>query len=153
MTPQDMAAIHRACFPHRAWSAEEIEVLANQAGAHVLASEDHRGFLIARAVLDEAELLTIAVAPAARRAGIARALLMRLSQQLQRSGVTELFLEVGANNHPALALYKGLGFAVTGTRPGYYKSSEGVAEDALLMRAALPLGQAGQSMTTPPKSG
>nr|WP_192037343.1 ribosomal protein S18-alanine N-acetyltransferase [Halomonas sp. YLGW01] len=119
--------------------------------AEALVAEDHEvvglldegGALIGYAVLArlpfEAELQAITVAPAARRRGVARALLEALISTATTWGSERLLLEVRASNAPALALYRGLGFIEEGRRRGYYPSSEasGPREDALLMGCAL----------------
>jgi len=77
-------------------------------------------YLCARIISPEAELLRIAVAPAARRQGLGRRLLERLVTDLGRQKITTLHLEVAENNQPALHLYRQFGFTPAGQRPGYY---------------------------------
>ena len=72
----------------------------------------------------------IAVAAASQRRGIAGRLFAALQQEFCAAGVTQVVLEVRASNHPALALYRRLGFTQTGRRPRYYAEP---VEDALLM--------------------
>ena len=75
------------------------------------------GFVLARAAAGEAEILTLAVAPAARGKGLGRALLQAAIDQAQGPWArATIFLEVGADNPHALALYAGLGFAKVGMR-------------------------------------
>ena len=92
------------------------------------------GFVLARAVAGEAEILTLAVAPAARGKGLGRALLQAAISKAQALGAQTMFLEVGADNPAALALYAGLGFTKVGDRKGYYQG-----RDALVLR--LPLAR------------
>jgi ribosomal-protein-alanine N-acetyltransferase len=87
-------------------------------------------------VAGEAELLTLAVAPPARRRGRGRALLAAFEQGARERGACEAFLEVAADNAPAVALYAGAGYSELGRRPGYYSRAAG-AVDALLMGRAL----------------
>jgi ribosomal protein S18 acetylase RimI-like enzyme len=82
------------------------------------------GYALFRRVLDEAELLRVAVAPAARRHGIAHLLVGRGLRELAADGVRVCFLEVRAGNAAAIALYEALGFALAGRRPGYYPDGE-----------------------------
>lgn len=82
------------------------------------------GYALFRRVLDEAELLRVAVAPAARRHGIARRLVGRGLGELAGGGVLVCHLEVRAGNAPAIALYEALGFTLAGRRPGYYSGGE-----------------------------
>ncbi len=75
------------------------------------------GFLVVRRVSsDELEILNLAVAPAHRRRGIARALVRGVLQTLEGAA----FLEVRESNADARKLYESIGFTVTGRRPGYY---------------------------------
>jgi ribosomal-protein-alanine N-acetyltransferase len=69
----------------------------------------------------EAELLRVGVAPAARRSGLARALLVEGLERLRRLDVQVCFLEVRVDNHPAIDLYESLDFCCTGHRRGYYR--------------------------------
>jgi tRNA threonylcarbamoyladenosine biosynthesis protein TsaB len=92
------------------------------------------GFLVASLLPPQAELETIAVAAAAQRRGLGRQLFAALASELGTALVTEVLLEVRASNHPALGLYRRLGFVETGRRPRYYHDP---VEDAVLMR--LPL--------------
>jgi len=94
------------------------------------------GFVLTRQVADEAEVLFIATVPAARRQGAGKTLLVTVSKQLAKAGVTHIHLEVAADNAPAQALYQQAGFEVVGRRPGYYRRAEGTA-DAMLMRLNL----------------
>ncbi|WP_335300443.1 ribosomal protein S18-alanine N-acetyltransferase [Sphingomonas adhaesiva] len=87
------------------------------------------GFALGRAIMDEAELLLIAVDPAHRRAGIGGTLLRSVIAECEGRGVRRLHLEVRANN-PAIALYAAHGFAPVGTRRDYYRSRSGETFDA-----------------------
>jgi len=128
-----LARVHAASFAD-AWSAASIAgLLATPGTFALLARQDGEavGFILVRAAADEAEILSLGVVPAWRRRGLARRLLDAALARLV--GVEALFLEVEADNAPALALYLGAAFAPVGRRPGYYPS-QGQARDALLLR-------------------
>ena len=99
------------------------------------------GFAVARLLLDEAELLLIAVAPAGRRQGVAALLWNELTQRLYTSGARTVHLEVRASNQGAQACYISRGFVQTGIRRKYYPSGsrDGEREDAWLMQVPLAL--------------
>ncbi len=129
-------AIERAANPHP-WSRASIEASLDDALGISLVVDDGgvvAGFVLSRAVLDEAEVLEIAVAPAHRRRGLARALLQALVQRLRDAGVVSLHLEVRRANEGARALYEAAGFRVSGERRGYYSEPY---DDAVLMLRTL----------------
>ncbi|WP_372604073.1 GNAT family N-acetyltransferase [Actibacterium sp.] len=137
MTPDDLARLHAACFTApRPWNAQEFRDLLTGPGCF-LVTED-AGFALGRALAGEAELLTIAVDPAARRGGTGRRLMARFESEALTRGADEAFLEVAADNTAAIGLYLGAGFAQAGRRKGYYQMPQGAAIDALILRK--PLG-------------
>lgn len=87
------------------------------------------GFALSRAILDEAELLLLAVAPAARRRGVGGALLRSVIAEARGRGIAKLHLEVRAGNG-AVGLYAAAGFGKVGERRGYYRGTDGRAHDA-----------------------
>lgn len=131
--PERLAGLHRLGFPAhpRPWSGPEIRDLLDSPLNFLL--ERPAGFLIGRTIADEAELLTLAVSPQARRQGIGRGLLAEFHDMARQRGATEAFLEVASDNAPARALYLGRGWAEAGQRRNYY--APGI--DAILMRRAL----------------
>lgn len=136
MTPEHLASIHRDAFTHqRPWSTSEIGTLLGSPGVFVMASS--KGFGVIRVTVEEAELLTLAVAPRDQGQGLGRVLLKGLMATARDAGATSMFLEVAADNAPALALYGKLGFAEAGRRPKYYRHPDGSRQDALLMQADL----------------
>jgi ribosomal-protein-alanine N-acetyltransferase len=94
------------------------------------------GFAIFNAVLDEAELLNIVIAPTQQNKGIGKALLMHCLQKLQQQGIKKCFLEVGANNSNAVHLYQRIGFTQIALRQNYYQYKNN-AEDALVLQLQL----------------
>ena len=122
----ELANLHAQCFPHKPWSAVDFADL-KKSGCEIIASQN--GFIVYRATCDEAEIITIGVAPEARRTGIAAAMLGIAESELKKQGVKHIFLEVAADNAPARALYQNNGFVEIGVRPKYY---DGV--DAIMMR-------------------
>lgn len=137
MTPADLAALHAVCFlSPRPWSAAEFVALTGRADTFLLT--ESQGFLLGRVVAGEAELLTLAVAPVARRQGTARRLLARFQAEAMARSAETAFLEVSAANAPARALYATAGWAEAGLRRGYYRRPEGGAEDALILTLDLP---------------
>lgn len=132
-----MAALHGLCFvTPKPWPAAEFESLLSDPLVFALAEAE--GLLIGRAVAGEAELLTIAVAPQARRRGVGAELVARFLYQARLRGAEEAFLEVAAGNLAALTLYRAHGFSEAGRRRGYYRHPDGRAEDALILRRSLP---------------
>ena len=125
-----LAALHAACFAD-AWDAPAIAKLLATPGAFACHNED--GFVLTRVAGGEAEILTLAVVPHARGRGLGRALLDKAIAQAEAQGAEALFLEVGADNPHALALYAGLGFGKVGMRKGYYGGG-----NALVLRLPLP---------------
>ena len=88
------------------------------------------GYVGIYCTLDEGEITNVAVAPAARRRGIARALLTELKRQLACRNVTQIVLEVRVSNEPAIRLYEQLGFSMLGVRKNFYEKP---TEDAYIM--------------------
>ena len=86
------------------------------------------GYVGSQTVLQEADMMNIAVADSHRRRGIARALVEELIRQLD---AYQLALEVRASNVPAISLYESMGFRQVGLRKNYYKNPK---EDALILR-------------------
>ncbi|MGL6211105.1 MAG: GNAT family N-acetyltransferase [Paracoccaceae bacterium] len=136
MTPDQMSALHHACFTvPRPWSADEITDLL--ASPHVFAIRESGGFAMGRVVVDEAELLTLAVDPGQRRKGIGARLVQAFLQEARDRGAARVFLEVVPDNHAAVSLYLQADFTVCGRRKGYYHPAEGPAQDALVMDRAV----------------
>ena len=135
------ARLHAKDFAHP-WSAEEVAALIASASTLAAAALDPangrlRGFVLARMAADEAEILTIAVEAASRGRGVGRALIGEAVRQAANAGAKAMFLEVGKDNAPALALYERFGFAKVGERAGYYRRKDGTRAAAVIMRKAL----------------
>lgn len=145
--PAALAALHACCFTRpRPWSAAAFAtVLADPAGVALIRPD---GFAIGRVTLDEAELLTIAVAPGARRHGLGRSLLDGWLAAVRARGAAQVFLEVAEDNAAARALYAAAGFEPAGRRRGYYRDATGVC-DALVLRFALAPVDKGETERAP----
>ena len=134
-----MAAIHRLCFA-KAWDAAAMQTFVASPEALCLIGTvaDSSGgvlggLLIARQAADEAEILTICVAPACRNSGLGRALLDAAMTALRDAGAKTLFLEVEDGNAAAVELYRSLGAVPVGRRERYY----GSGADAVIFSLAL----------------
>lgn len=92
------------------------------------------GYVGSQACFEDADILNVCVSPAARRRGIAEALMQELEVQLVPKGVEKITLEVRASNEPAIRLYEKLGYAQVGVRKGYYEKPR---EDALILQKKL----------------
>lgn len=136
-----MAEIHGRAFAG-GWSPDAIADLVSGPGGFALLVEDEAplGFILCRAMAGEAEILTLAVDPPARRRGLARALVEAAAGAARMAGAQTLFLEVADDNPGALALYDAAGFARAGIRRGYYDRGPDGTVDAVVM--SLDLGRA-----------
>lgn len=114
------AAIHAAAFPpHDAWNAAAFATLLASPGVHGLI-DPAGGIVLVRQAADEAEILTLATMPAARRQRIGQRLLTAGLEWATGSGAARVFLEVSEANAAARALYAGAGFISCGRRRHYY---------------------------------
>ncbi len=115
-----------------AWNALQVEGVLSMPGARIwLATQrgSNAGFALCRTVLDETELLLIAVKQEAQRTGIGRALIEYATENLKNMGVESLLLEVREGNS-AISLYKNVGFVQIGSRRRYYRGANGQFFDA-----------------------
>lgn len=92
------------------------------------------GYVAYWIIVDEAQLLDVAVHPDHRRRGLGRQLVTRLVEQAQRADCALVVLEVRRSNTPAVQLYESLGFRAVSIRKGYYRSN---GEDAIVMHCNL----------------
>ncbi len=139
-----LADLDAELFPHDAWPEttwwaelaarprREYVVLAGPQAVVGYAGLDHGG--------EVADVMTLAVAPAARGRGWGRVLLDELERRARSRGAASVMLEVRADNEPALALYEHGGYAVVRTRSRYYQPGD---VDALVLRTSLAEGSRG----------
>ena len=130
-----LAAIHAESFPApERWGPDAMALQLEQPNCfgHI---DPAGGFILARIAADEAEILTLAVAPERRRVGSGHALLSAAIATATRYGAKSMFLEVSLANEAAQALYQRLGFTQVGRRRRYYPDGG----DALVMRRDLGL--------------
>jgi len=114
------------------WSARQFnDSIKNHRGVVLQRRKRVVGYLFFYRILDQAELLNIAVAPALQGQGLGSELLQYCLNQLRRH-TARLHLEVRASNFPAIALYLRTGFKQVGERRSYYRDGN-FSEDALLM--------------------
>src|SRR5258708_8620933 len=124
----------------RVWTRQDIaELLASPgvAGWALQSADQAIGLALCRVAADEAELLTIAVQADQRGRGVGRALLAAVTDHARAAGARSLFLEVGADNPAALALYGQAAFQAVGSRKAYYQRRRGPAAHAIVMRLTL----------------
>lgn len=130
-----IAALHAEAFD-TPWGEAAFQALIAQSGVALIEEAD--GFILIRIVVDEAEILTLAVRPVARRSGLGRRLVQRAAAAAAVQGAERLFLEVAEDNAAARALYARAGFAQMGLRRRYNARADGSAVDALLLSLPLP---------------
>ncbi|WP_421854800.1 ribosomal protein S18-alanine N-acetyltransferase [Oricola sp.] len=138
-----MAELHAFSFT-RPWTDGEFDDLLDQKTVYGFTARELRwgktdilGFVLVRAAADEAEILTIAVAPRWQGRGIGRRLMDKVLARAHGDRTESVFLEVDENNNPAVRLYRKLGFIQVGGRPDYYRDSAGQRSSALVMRRDL----------------
>ncbi len=136
MKPQDLARTHAAAFTRaRPWSAQEFCDLLENRFTHVVGNE--RSFAVIQVIADQAELLTIATHPAYQRQGLARQCMKDWHNKAKKLGATHTFLDVAADNLPAISLYQSCGYKVCGLRKGYYLHENNQKLDAIQMECRL----------------
>ncbi len=136
MTADELAVLHGRCFTvPRPFSAEEFTGFLADPTCFLITRR--HGFLLGRVVADEAELLTVAVDPDQRRAGLGHALVAAFHDTARDRGARQAVLEVAEGNRAARALYAAAGYTEAGRRRGYYRHPDGRREDALVLARAL----------------
>lgn len=131
----DVGRIMAAAFDPRygeAWTAAQVSGMLSLPGVWLclaLTDRGAAGFALTRMIVDEAELLLLAVDPASQKRGIGATLLRSVFLRARDRQLKRLHLEVRANN-PAIKLYQGFGFERVGVRPGYYRGADNQLHDA-----------------------
>lgn len=132
----EIAALHKRLF-YPAWDEAAVKSLLDHPASTSLVAvagdpKSIAGFIIGQLAADEAEILSIGVAPDWQRLGLGKMLVEGLIRAVRRGEAKRLFLDVAADNAGALRLYKSLNFIETGRRKAYYERANGPAVDALL---------------------
>ncbi len=134
-----LSVMHRICFPEDPWDAAAVaRILRLPGGFGFLAwqADAPAGFLLARDLGDEAEILSLGVLPHWRRQRVGQALLAAVVGEAAARHIASVVLEVASENEPARRLYAAFGFRQVGRRPRYYRRNGG-AVDALILRRAV----------------
>ena len=128
-----VAELEKACFSDPWPESVLSHELENELSLWLVAKRGDTvlGYIGSQSVLDEADMMNVAVRKDARRQGIAKKLILALCARLADKGVQSLTLEVRDSNEAAIGLYEGLGFVKVGKRPNYYFHPK---EDARILR-------------------
>ena len=121
-----------------AWTESQCLGVVSMPGSHLLVArrDSPVGFALSRVILDECELMLLAVASEMQHHGIGRQLLAAMIADARAAKAARVFLEVRSGN-PAITLYSSAGFAEVGRRRGYYRGPFGEIFDALTYRLIL----------------
>lgn len=138
----DLARLHAAAFDD-GWSPGDFATWLARPEALCAVGEGEGGavaFGLALAAGADAELLTIATGPAARKAGWGRRIFLALDAEALNRGLERWVLEVARNNLPAIGLYKSAGFVEIGVRKAYYRTRDGLVDALVMSRKVGPAG-------------
>ena len=130
---EQLAELEKICFSDP-WSVQAFQYeLNNPLSLWLVAVEGNTvaGYVGSQTVIDESDMMNIAVHPDFRRQKIAEKLIQNLIPMLDARQSKSLTLEVRVSNAPAIKLYEKLGFIQVGRRPGYYRNPR---EDAYILR-------------------
>ena len=133
---RQIAELERLCF-HDPWSENSIaSELGNRLSVWLVALDEDKvvGYVGSQTVIDETDMMNIAVHPDYRNRGVATALIVELTQQLRMRGSKGLMLEVRESNSAAISLYEKHGFLQVGCRRNYYRNPR---ENAMILRKEL----------------
>ena len=124
-----------------AWTRSQCAGILPMAGVSLILAREFDsgmaiGFSLSRTVVDESELLLLAVLPSRHRQGIGRMLLDDFMHRARERGVARVHLEVREGN-PAVEMYREAGFAPVGRRSNYYRAADGKRFDALTLSQEL----------------
>ncbi|MBB3980707.1 ribosomal-protein-alanine N-acetyltransferase [Sphingobium fontiphilum] len=138
-----MAVMPRAFDPAfgEAWTTAQLTGIMSMPGTWLtIARIDAApiGFALVRSVLDECELLLLAVDPAWGGKGVGTSLLQHSINAAKQRRITSMNLEVRATNK-AVILYEKMGFEFVYRRPGYYRGNDNQLYDALSFRKDMNL--------------
>ena len=133
-----IAEIYAVCF-EETWAVAAVDDLLQAKGCWAFILEINKGpkdklavgFVLARSVLDEAEILSFGVDPAFQGRGYGKKLMQDAISAAKHRGAVTVFLEVSEDNHLAQILYRNCGFEVIGRRKAYYLKADGSRVDAL----------------------
>ena len=128
-----VAALEKLCF-RDPWSENSVASELNNALSLWLVAVDGErvaGYVGSQTVMDESDMMNVAVHPDYRKQGIATALILGLVEELRKKGSHCLTLEVRASNENAISVYRKLDFQEVGRRKNYYRNPR---EDALILR-------------------
>lgn len=138
----DVDAVSRAAFDPRygeAWTKAQCLSSMAMPGHRLTGIEidsQLAGFAITRTIVDESELLLLAVVPERRGSGLGRMLIENWLDHARSLGVRRAFLEMREDN-PAAHLYRAMQFAPVGLRKSYYRGNDGVMRNAVSMERIL----------------
>ena len=130
---EQVARLETECFSDP-WSLRSItSELNNPLSLWLVAVNENEvvGYIGSQSVLDEADMMNLAVSESYRRQKIGEKLVETLVDHLKQRDVKSITLEVRVSNEPAIRLYEKLGFQQVGRRPKYYANPK---EDALILR-------------------
>ena len=128
-----LAELEKLCFSDPWSESAFLYELKNPLSVWLVAEENGEiaGYVGSQTVIDESDMMNVAVKPEFRRQKVAERLIISLISHLNQRQSKSLTLEVRVSNDPAIALYYKLGFEQVGRRPGYYHNPK---EDALILR-------------------
>ena len=135
-----LGQLHARAFERKPWSGAEIAKLMENSAVFAIVSRSEsewHGFAMGWTAAGDAELLTVAVVPEARRRGVGASLVTSIGVAALVRGAASMHLEVAEDNAAARALYQKLGYEEAGRRHAYY-AGEGGSIDAIVMRRTLP---------------
>lgn len=133
---QSVAKIEKKCFSVP-FTEEDISSYIENPIWHFLVARDENvllGYISFTVILDECQIVNVAVDPKARKMGIGSRLISHFLEYVRKLGVSSIYLEVRESNTPAIKLYEKFNFTVTGVSKNHYSKP---TENALLMSLAL----------------
>lgn len=142
-TPSDalvIASIQNECFDKK-WAISEIKTLLESASILSYCLKNQKaeivGYILCQWVLDEAEVISIAIKPTLQRQKLGTFLLKKLEDILIQNKIVTLYLDVSLENTPAKNFYQAQGYNLESIRPLYYLKFDGSYVDALVLRKKL----------------